>query len=98
MIEFQSSGLFNNSTLLKEKSTTVLPIVKQLPRLVANSQPRKEVTYRNSSMNSHSQEFSFASNTPNTSNLEGMFLLLYRILFFLMHYQCLNQNVFTSLN
>ena len=74
MINYHSSGPSENSSLLNEKSQTVLPIVRQLPRRVTNYEPRKEENYNNPSKNLH-KGLSVLWNTSNTSSIEGIFCM-----------------------
>ena len=100
MINNHSSGPSDNSSLWNEKSQTVFPIVRQLPRRVTNHEPRKEENYNNPSKNLH-KGFSLLWNTSNISSVEGIFLHV-------NHYEsfcfckiwlfCLFENIFTSWN
>ena len=99
MINNHSSGPSDNSSLWNEKSQTVFPIVRQLPRRVTNHEPRKEENYNNPSKNLH-KGLSLLWNTSNTSSVEGIFCMCIIIKAFAfvkcMTFCCLFENIFTS--
>ena len=64
-----------DESLIQEKSETVLPVVRQLPRLVTNPQPRKRMDNLVQAKNPIPKGLSLLWNTSRTSIVEGSCLI-----------------------